>query len=64
MDGILNEATNTVHRKEPGTVAFQTPCGITYNVPEDQLRQTEIEGLVATTTTTKCGRCFDDGGGY
>jgi hypothetical protein len=64
MDGILNEATNTVHKQEPGTSALQTPCGITYNVPEDQLRQTAIDQLVTNATTSKCGRCFDDGGGY
>jgi hypothetical protein len=64
MDGILNEATNTLHKQEPGTSAFQTTCGITYNVPEDQLRQTTIDHLVTNTTTSKCGRCFDDGGGY
>jgi hypothetical protein len=64
MDGILNEATNTVHRQEPGTSGLKTPCGLTYNVSEDQLRQIATDELVTTTTTTKCGRCFDGGGGY
>lgn len=64
MVGILNEATNTVHKQEIGTAGFQTPCGITYNVSEDQLRQATIDELVTSTVTTKCGRCFDDGGGY
>lgn len=64
MKGVLNESTNTVHKQEIGVSALETPCGITYNVPEDQLRQTAIDDLVTTTTITKCGRCFDDGGGY
>lgn len=64
MDGILNEVTNTVHKQKDGTSALHTPCGITYNIPEDQLQQTEVDQIVTTTTTTKCGRCFDDGGGY
>jgi hypothetical protein len=63
MDGILNEVTNTVHKQEPGSSALVTSCGVTNNLSEDQLRHTAIEQLV-TTTTTKCGRCFDDGGGY
>lgn len=58
MDGILNEATNTVHKQERSTSALKTPCGITCNVPEDRLRQIVIDKLA--TTTTKCGRCFDD----
>lgn len=64
MDGILNESTSTVHKQEVGTSALQTPCGITYNVPKDQLRRTSVGQVVTTTTITKCGRCFDDGGGY
>jgi hypothetical protein len=64
MEGILNEVTNTVHKQEAGTPSLQTPCGITYNVPEDQLRQTVVDQVVTSPGTTKCGRCFDDGGGY
>jgi hypothetical protein len=62
MDGILNEVTNTVHKHEMGTAPLQTPCGITYNVPEEKLRRTTIDQLV--TTTTICHRCFDSKGGY
>lgn len=64
MDGILNEVTNTVHKQEIGKSALETPCGVTNNLPEDQLRQTTIDQLVSTTTTEKCGRCFEDAGGY
>ncbi|MFB6252124.1 MAG: hypothetical protein ABEI27_10655 [Halobellus sp.] len=63
MDEILNEVTNTIHKQEPGNSALTTPCGVTNNLSEDRLQQTAIEQL-DTTTITKCGRCFDDGGGY
>lgn len=64
MDGILNDATNTVHKQAIGQSALETPCGVTNNLSKDQLRQTAIEQLVTTSNTTKCGRCFEDGGGY
>lgn len=64
MDGILNEVTNTVHKQETGQPDLITPCGVTYNLSEDQLRQTTIDQLVTSTETTKCGRCFDDGSSY
>jgi len=62
MDQILNEVTNTVHKRTPGASAVETPCGVTYNVADDHLRRVSADNLV--TTVTKCGRCFDDGGGY
>jgi hypothetical protein len=64
MDGLLNEVTNTVHKREAGTSDLRTPCGITYTVSEDQLRQTTLDQHTTSTIATKCGRCFDDGGGY
>lgn len=64
MDGILNEATNTVHKREAGSSDLQTPCGINYNVSADKLHQTTIEQLVIKPTMTKCRRCFEDVGGY
>lgn len=64
MNGILNETTNTVHKQETGAPGLQTPCGITNNVPEDQLSPTAIDQSDGTTDTTRCGRCFEDGGGY
>jgi hypothetical protein len=64
MDGVLNEAANTVHKQEVGKQTLESPCGATNNLSKDQLRQAAVDQLVSTTTTTKCGRCFDDGGGY
>jgi hypothetical protein len=64
MDGLLNEATNTVHRQSLNERKLHSTCGVTYNVPKDHLRQVAIEREVTATTTSKCGRCFEDGGGY
>jgi len=64
MDGVLNENTNTIHRQVVSKPAFRTVCGVTYHVPEDNLRMVAIEPQVTATTTSKCGRCFEDGGGY
>jgi len=64
MDGILNETTNTVHRPEAGTAGQETVCGVTYHVPADNFRPTEFDPDATPAAITKCGRCFDDAGGY
>jgi len=63
MDGVLNEASNTVHKQEVGKQTLESLCGATNNLSKDQLSQAAIDQLVSTTTT-KCGRCFEDSGGY
>ena len=62
MERVLNEVTNTVHKQAIGTSTINTPCGVTYNVADDHLCQISANNLAVTAT--KCGRCFDDGGGY
>lgn len=64
MDGVLNETTNTVHKRETGATEVATVCGATYHVASENLHSTQVESAVETTTTKKCGRCFEDGGGY
>lgn len=67
MEIILNETTNTIHKQGTGTrrANLQTICGATNHVSQDDLRQiTSIEPELDTITASKCGRCFDDGGGY
>lgn len=64
MEGILNETTNTVHKQEIGKSGLETPSWATYTLPENQLRKTTIDQLLSTSTATKCGRCFEVGGGY
>lgn len=62
MDGILNEITNTIHKREVGSAHLETVCGATYHVAEDHLCRTGLDSQ--TNSATKCGRCFEDGGGY
>lgn len=64
MDVILNEPTKTVHKHEPGALDPHTECGVTYHVAPDQLRMLPLEQAATDYNASKCGRCFDDGGGY
>jgi hypothetical protein len=64
MNGILNETTNTVHRHDPGTSRFETECGLTHHVAPDHLRRMPIEQAISKDSTSKCGRCFPEAGGY
>jgi hypothetical protein len=65
MTGVLNEATNTIHKHETGTADLQASCGATSHVPHDNLRiVVRIQPALETTEASKCGRCFDNGGGY
>lgn len=64
MDGVLNESTRTVHKHERGGPELHTACGVTYTVHSEKLREIPVEQAVAATNASKCGRCFEDGGGY
>lgn len=64
MRGVLNETTNTVHRKRSDGQDCRTACGATYHVSDDRLRPTSVDRALADSTASKCGRCFSDGGGY
>jgi hypothetical protein len=64
MEAILNETTQTVHRQETGTPSLRTVCGVTYHVGPDQLRRVSVARATGHLDASKCGRCFDDGGGY
>lgn len=64
MDGVLNEYTETVHKHEPGTEELHTVCGVSYNLSSDQLRSIPVEQAASGYGANKCGRCFEDGGGY
>lgn len=64
MDCILNEVTDTVHKHDLGESGRQTVCGAIAHVSHGQLQRTSLESPGSTTTANKCGRCFEDGGGY
>lgn len=61
---ILNETTMTVHRHESGSTGLHTVCGVTHHLNQSQLREITAERAGADASATRCGRCFDDGGGY
>lgn len=64
MDGVLNETTNKIHKYESGQSDFQTSCGATSHVAHEHLRLITVEQATGDNDVNRCGRCFDDGGGY
>lgn len=65
MEIVLNEVTNTIHKQKTGKSEWRTVCGATTHLPQDNLKRvTVVEPELDTLNAIKCGRCFDDGGGY
>ena len=64
VSGVLNTTTMTVHKQEIGAAALQTECGHTHHVDPERLRTIRIERATEDLDASKCGRCFEDGGGY
>jgi len=60
----LNERTKTVHKHEAGAPSLHTICGATYHLAGERLREVPVERAIADHDADKCGRCFEDGGGY
>jgi hypothetical protein len=64
MDGVLNRTTRTVHKHESDYPSTRTACGATFHLHRDQLEVTTVERALDDASARKCGRCFEDGGGY
>jgi hypothetical protein len=64
MDGILNETTNTLHKRETGNQGLEAACGATLHLFADNLQTAAIDSTAGRPETSKCGRCFDGVGGY
>ena len=64
MQGVLNVTTSTVHKQKPTQSEFDTQCGATTFVPDDRLEVTSLEAKVGEPEVRRCGRCFDEAGGY
>jgi hypothetical protein len=62
MIGVLNETTGMVHRE--GTAGGRTACGAATHLDGDRLRSLRLDRALEEYDASKCGRCFDDGGGY
>lgn len=63
-DVILNENRMTVHRRVADGGRYEPDCGHRFNLGSEQLRVTSIEEAIDASATTKCGDCFEEGGGY
>ena len=64
MDGVMNERTNTVHRRAGEKERLQSVCGVTTNLSQEQLHPVEIERASEHEGGEKCGSCFVDGRSY
>lgn len=64
MDGVLNEVTQTVHRHESEESDLESRCGATHGLAREQLRMTSVRRALLEANADKCGRCFDEAGGY
>jgi hypothetical protein len=65
MGLVLNGVTNRAHRHGTDRPERQAVCGSTFHASHNNLgvvsgAEPEIEAVSAT----KCGRCFENGGGY
>lgn len=64
MKRLLNEQTGTVHKPEPGTTGGTTTCGALRHVPSKHIESFETTAVQFENGIDRCGRCFEDAGGY
>lgn len=64
MDGVLNETTKIVHKHEQARSDLEAACGATSDLTRDQLRMTAVKQAITDHSADKCGRCFEEAGGY
>ncbi|AEH37412.1 hypothetical protein [Halopiger xanaduensis] len=63
---VLNESTKTAHKPARSARNQLADCGALRHVPTDRVRETseeEIEPPIEVELE-RCGRCFEDSGGY
>lgn len=64
MKRLLNEHTGTVHKPRPGTASDTTACGALRHVPDRSIRSIGTDETELGDDIDRCGRCFEDAGGY
>ena len=64
MKGVLNERTETVHKKGVENPYSRTKCGATNDVSHNEIRAVLVQRAVDEYEACRCGRCFSDAGGY
>jgi hypothetical protein len=62
--GLLNDHTLTIHRVREGEAQLESDCGHAGKLPARQLEQVPVAVAVEQPDVSKCGHCFEDGGGY
>lgn len=66
VTGLVNTHTNTVHKPAQQRTHRATVCGALQHVLDGQIARlatTEAE-IIEQASVQRCGRCFDDAGGY
>lgn len=61
---VLNETTRTVHKHRPGPAGRRTACGDTRTLNAENLTPISVELATIEDDADRCGRCFEDAGGY
>lgn len=64
MTRLLNEHTGTVHRSQPGATGDATACGALRHVPQRYITSVRTDEMQTGDGIDRCGRCFEDAGGY
>lgn len=64
MQRLVNENTKKVHKAVESEDSLRSVCGAVEHVPSGNLRRIPVEDGGNADTVDKCGRCFEDGGGY
>ncbi|WP_224333085.1 hypothetical protein [Haloprofundus halobius] len=64
MRGVLNEQTKTVHKPNDDHAHRLAACGALFHVSEESTVVVDLATAVDEGGASRCGRCFDDAGGY
>ncbi|NHN58440.1 MULTISPECIES: hypothetical protein [Halorussus] len=64
MKRLLNEHTGTLHRLQPGSTGGSTACGALRHVPRRYVTTVGTDDALLGEDVERCGRCFEDAGGY
>lgn len=64
MQLVLNERTKTAHKPSRSTGRQPADCGALRYVSEDRIRMTSSEEIEPSHEVDRCGRCFENTGGY
>lgn len=63
MKRIVNAYTGTVHKPAVESRSQRTTCGALRHVPPTHVREVDLADD-PLTDASRCGRCFEDEGGY